>query len=63
MVTFHSVKFQHSILFSVLCVLIQPLKITGVKAYTEEVDKREVVLDLNLRYVSHLEHCILRGQE
>uniref|UniRef100_A0A3B3SP28 Extended synaptotagmin-like protein 3 n=1 Tax=Paramormyrops kingsleyae TaxID=1676925 RepID=A0A3B3SP28_9TELE len=28
----------------------KPLKITGVKAYTEEVDKREVVLDLNLRY-------------
>ncbi|KAG9349382.1 hypothetical protein JZ751_027825 [Albula glossodonta] len=26
-------------------------KITGVKAYTDEVDKREVILDLNLRYV------------
>ncbi|KAI1899403.1 hypothetical protein AGOR_G00061420 [Albula goreensis] len=29
----------------------KPLQITGVKAYTDEVDKREVILDLNLRYV------------
>nr|XP_023679631.1 extended synaptotagmin-3-like [Paramormyrops kingsleyae] len=33
----------------------KPLKITGVKAYTEEVDKREVVLDLNLSYVGDVD--------
>lgn len=27
-----------------------PLKITGMKAYTDEVDQRQVVLDLNLSY-------------
>lgn len=29
---------------------LQPLKITGMKAYTHEVDQREVVLDLNIRF-------------
>lgn len=29
--------------------LFQPLKITGMKAFTHEVDQREVVLDLKLR--------------
>uniref|UniRef100_A0A8D2ZR14 Extended synaptotagmin-3 n=1 Tax=Scophthalmus maximus TaxID=52904 RepID=A0A8D2ZR14_SCOMX len=27
-----------------------PLRITGIKAYTDEVDQREVVLDMNLSY-------------
>lgn len=29
----------------------QPLKIKGMKAYTHEVDQREVVLDLDIRCV------------
>ncbi|KAJ8252798.1 hypothetical protein GJAV_G00205700 [Gymnothorax javanicus] len=29
----------------------KPLQVTGVRAYTEEVDQREVILDLNLRYI------------
>lgn len=29
----------------------QPLKIKGMKAYTHEVDQREVVLDLDIRWV------------
>lgn len=29
----------------------QPLKIKGMKAYTDEVDQREVVLDLDIRCV------------
>lgn len=29
---------------------LQPLRITGMRAYTHEVDQREVVLDLNIRF-------------
>lgn len=29
---------------------LQPLRITGMKAYTHEVDQREVILDLNIRF-------------
>lgn len=27
----------------------QPVKITGIKAYTSEVDQKEVILDLNIK--------------
>ncbi|XP_018611190.2 extended synaptotagmin-3 [Scleropages formosus] len=33
----------------------RPLRVTGVKAYTDEVDKREVVLDLNLSYMGDVD--------
>ncbi|KAJ8255904.1 hypothetical protein COCON_G00197680 [Conger conger] len=33
----------------------KPLQITGMKAYTEEADKREVILDLNLRYAGDVD--------
>lgn len=33
------------------CFCSQPLKIKGMKAYTHEVDQREVVLDLDIRWV------------
>ncbi|KAG7502410.1 extended synaptotagmin-3-like [Solea senegalensis] len=39
MFTFTKVHFGHI-----------PLKITGIKAYTEEVDQREVILDMNICY-------------
>ncbi|XP_036396445.1 extended synaptotagmin-3 isoform X2 [Megalops cyprinoides] len=33
----------------------KPLRITGVKVYTDEVDKREVILDLSLSYVGDVD--------
>lgn len=33
------------------CFCSQPLKIKGMRAYTHEVDQREVVLDLDIRCV------------
>nr|XP_015214151.1 PREDICTED: extended synaptotagmin-3 isoform X1 [Lepisosteus oculatus] len=33
----------------------KPLRVTGVKAYTEEVDKRQVILDLNLSYAGDVD--------
>ncbi|XP_064166716.1 extended synaptotagmin-3 [Anguilla rostrata] len=33
----------------------KPLQITGVKVYTEEVEQREVILDLNLRYAGDVD--------
>ncbi|KAF3842870.1 hypothetical protein F7725_001719 [Dissostichus mawsoni] len=44
MFTFTKVHFGHL-----------PLKITGMKAYTDEVDHREVVLDLNICYESDVD--------
>lgn len=32
----------------VFCVL-QPLRINGVKVYTENVDKRQIIMDLQIR--------------
>lgn len=32
----------------------QPLKITGMKVYTHEVDQKEVIMDMNIWWVSHL---------
>ena len=29
--------------------LVQPLRINGVKVYTENVDKRQIILDLQVR--------------
>ncbi|KAM4559122.1 extended synaptotagmin-3 [Odontesthes bonariensis] len=42
--TFTKVHFGH-----------RPLKITGIKSYTHEVDQREVVLDLNIDYDSDVD--------
>ncbi|XP_029314201.1 extended synaptotagmin-3 isoform X2 [Cottoperca gobio] len=44
MFTFTKVHFGHT-----------PLRITGMKAYTHEVDRREVVLDLNICYDSDVD--------
>lgn len=38
---------------------LQPLKITGMKAYTHEVDQREVVLDLNIRFSDFSDFSLL----
>ncbi|XP_072253980.1 extended synaptotagmin-3 [Leuresthes tenuis] len=42
--TFTKVHFGH-----------RPLKITGIKSYTHEVDQREVILDLNINYDSDVD--------
>ncbi|KAM9709258.1 extended synaptotagmin-3 isoform 2-T2 [Menidia menidia] len=44
MFTFTKVHFGH-----------RPLKITGIKSYTHEVDQREVILDLNIDYDSDVD--------
>uniref|UniRef100_A0A8C4YX69 C2 domain-containing protein n=1 Tax=Gadus morhua TaxID=8049 RepID=A0A8C4YX69_GADMO len=48
--TFTKVHFGH-----------KPLKITGMRAYTHEVDKREVVLDMNICYGDAI-HCFQHVQ-
>lgn len=40
----------------VLSVLLQPLRVNGVKVYTENVDKRQVIMDLQIRYAANLSH-------
>lgn len=30
-------------------VFLQPLRVNGVKVYTENVDKRQVIMDLQIR--------------
>lgn len=32
---------------------LQPLRVNGVKVYTENVDKRQVIMDLQIRYVCY----------
>lgn len=31
------------------CVAVQPLRVNGVKVYTENVDKRQIIMDLQIR--------------
>lgn len=44
-------------LFLYVCVfrhlLLQPLRVNGVKVYTENVDKRQVIMDLQIRYAAN----------
>ena len=30
------------------CVAVQPLRVNGVKVYTENVDKRQIIMDLQI---------------
>lgn len=39
--------------FVPLCVFLQPLRVNGVKVYTENVDKRQVIMDLQIRYAAN----------
>jgi len=32
-----------------LCLAVKPLRINGVKVYTENVDKRQIIMDLQIR--------------
>lgn len=34
----------------ILFAFLQPLRVNGVKVYTENVDKRQVIMDLQIRY-------------
>lgn len=36
-----------------LLLSLQPLRVNGVKVYTENVDKRQIIMDLEIRYTSH----------
>lgn len=42
--------------WSTVCLVLQPLRVNGVKVYTENVDKRQVIMDLQIRYAAALSH-------
>jgi len=37
------------LLLNCFVVFLQPLRVNGVKVYTENVDKRQVIMDLQIR--------------
>lgn len=43
-------------LFFVVSVLLQPLRVNGVKVYTENVDKRQIIMDMQIRYAANVSH-------
>jgi hypothetical protein len=47
---FFKIFFLNKLLyFKISYFLFQPLRVNGVKVYTENVDKRQIILDLQIR--------------
>lgn len=65
---YHVGNFSLVNLFLFVCVcvfrhlLLQPLRVNGVKVYTENVDKRQVIMDLQIRYAANPAHTQTQSQ-